>query len=52
VGRFITLTRSGPRRYLQLAESYRDENGRVMQRTIARLGRLGDSITSIPEWFR
>jgi len=37
---FIKLTRSGPRRYLQLAESYRDENGRVKQRTIASLGRL------------
>ena len=37
---FIKLTKSGPRRYLQLAESYRDENGRVKQRTIASLGRL------------
>jgi len=37
---FIKLTRSGPRRYLQLAESYRDENGRVKQRTLASLGRL------------
>lgn len=37
---FVKLTKSGPRRYLQLAESYRDENGRVKQRTIASLGRL------------
>ena len=37
---FVKLTKSGPRRYLQLAESYRDENGRVKQRTIASLGRV------------
>lgn len=37
---FVKLTKSGPRRYLQLAESYRDENGRVKQRTLASLGRL------------
>lgn len=40
VGMFIKLTRSGPRRYVQLAESYRDEHGRVKQRTIASLGRV------------
>jgi hypothetical protein len=37
---FVKLSKSGPRRYLQLAESYRDENGRVKQRTIASLGRV------------
>ena len=40
MGTFIKLTKSGPRRHLQLAESYRYENGRVKQRTIASLGRL------------
>ena len=34
------ITRSGPRRYVQLVESYRDEEGKVKQRTIATLGRL------------
>lgn len=37
---FIKLTRSGPRRYVQLVESFRDDDGRVKQRTIASLGRL------------
>ena len=37
---FVKLTRSGPRRYLQLAESFRDESGRVKQRTLASLGRV------------
>ncbi|MCA9972098.1 MAG: IS1634 family transposase [Anaerolineales bacterium] len=37
---FIKLTRSGPRRYVQLVESYRDESGRTKQRTVASLGRL------------
>ena len=37
---FVKLTKSGPRRYLQLVESYRDENGRTKQRTIASLGRF------------
>ena len=36
---FVKLTKSGPRRYVQLAESFR-EDGRVRQRTIATLGRL------------
>ena len=37
---YIKVTKSGPRRYVQLVESYRDENGRPKQRTIASLGRL------------
>ena len=37
---FVKLTKSGPRRYVQLAESYRDESGRTKQRTIASLGRV------------
>ena len=37
---FIKVTKSGSRRYVQVVESYRDESGRVRQRTIASLGRL------------
>lgn len=37
---FIKLTKSGPRRYVQLVESFRDAKGRTRQRTIASLGRL------------
>jgi hypothetical protein len=37
---FVKLTKSGPRRYVQLVESYRDEDGRIRQRTVASLGRL------------
>jgi len=49
---FIKLTRSGPRRYVQLAESYRDENGRVKQRTIASLGRVEQIERSIDSIVR
>ena len=37
---FIKVTKSGPRKYVQVVESFRDEAGRVRQRTIASLGRL------------
>jgi transposase len=37
---FIKVTSSGSRRYVQLVEAYRDDNGRPKQRTIATLGRL------------
>jgi hypothetical protein len=37
---FIKVTRSGERRYVQLVEAYRDEDGRPKQRTVATLGRL------------
>ncbi|PRP68583.1 IS4 family transposase, partial [Chromobacterium amazonense] len=37
---FVKVTKSGPRRYVQLVESYRDENGLPKQRTVATLGRL------------
>jgi transposase len=37
---FVKITTSGPRRYVQLVESYRDEEGRVKKRTVATLGRL------------
>lgn len=39
-GMYVKVTRSGPRRYVQLVESFRDEEGKVKQRTIATLGRL------------
>lgn len=37
---FIKVTNSGPRRYVQLVEAYRDDAGRPKQRTVATLGRL------------
>jgi hypothetical protein len=37
---FVKITKSGSRRYVQLVESYRDEDGRVKKRTVATLGRL------------
>lgn len=49
---FIKVTKSGPRRYVQLVEAYRDDTGRPKQRTVATLGRLdqlGDSIKSMHE---
>src|SRR5690606_2731153 len=49
---FIKVTKSGPRRYVQLVEAYRDDTGRPKQRTVATLGRLdqlGDSVKSMHE---
>ena len=37
---FIKVAHSGPRRYVQLVEAYRDAEGRPRQRTVATLGRL------------
>ncbi|MDN0083106.1 IS1634 family transposase, partial [Crenobacter sp. SG2305] len=37
---FVKVTKSGSRRYVQLVESYRGEDGRVIKRTVATLGRL------------
>ena len=37
---YIKVTRSGPRRYVQLVEAYRDDAGQPRQRTVATLGRL------------
>ena len=38
---FVKVTRSGPRRYLQIVEAFRDpDSGRPKQRHIANLGRL------------
>ena len=36
---YVKVTTSGPRRYVQLIESYRDDDGRVKKRTVATLGR-------------
>jgi hypothetical protein len=41
---FVKVTTSGPRLYVQLVESYRDDAGRVKKRTVATLGRL-DQLT-------
>jgi len=43
-GMFVRITASGPRRYAQLVESFRDEDGRVKKRTVATLGQL-DQLT-------
>lgn len=37
---FIKVTKSGPRRYAQLVESFRNDAGQPRQRTICTLGRL------------
>jgi transposase len=45
---FIKLTRSGPHRYVQLVEAYRDDTtGRPKQRTVATLGRLDQLNTEL-----
>lgn len=36
---YLRITQSGPRRYVQLVEAYRDEQGRPRQKTLATLGR-------------
>jgi len=37
---FIKVTKSGPRRYAQLVESFRNDAGQPRQRTVCTLGRL------------
>lgn len=37
---YVKITKSGPRRYVQLVEAYRDADGRPRQKTIATLGRI------------
>ena len=44
---FIKVTHSGPRRYVQLVEAYRDDTGRPRQRTVATLGRLDQLSTEL-----
>jgi hypothetical protein len=36
----VKITASGPRCYVQLVESFRDDQGRIRKRTVATLGRL------------
>ena len=46
----VKITASGPRRYVQLVESFRDEQGRIRKRTVATLGRLdqvGESLDAV-----
>ena len=40
---FVKITRSGPRRYVQLVEAFRDAEGAVRHRHVANLGRLDAS---------
>jgi transposase len=40
---FIKVTRTGTRSYAQLVESFRDEQGRPRQRTLATLGRIDEA---------
>jgi len=40
---FIKFTRSGERTYAQLVESFRDEQGKPRQRTVATLGRIDEA---------
>jgi hypothetical protein len=44
---FIKVTNSGPRRYVQLVEAFRDDAGRPKQRTAATLGRLDQLNTGL-----
>ena len=47
---YVKVTTSGPRRYVQLIESFRDDDGRVKKRTVATLGRvdqLGGELDSV-----
>ena len=36
---YVKVTTSGPRRYVQLIESFRDDAGHFKKRTVATLGR-------------
>ena len=44
---FVKLTNSGPRKYVQLVEAYRDDAGRPKQRTVVTLGRLDQLDTEL-----
>ncbi len=41
---YTKITTSGGRRYLQLVEGYRNEDGKVRHRVIANLGRIEDPL--------
>ena len=40
VGMFVRINKSGERRYLQVVESYRNEDGKPRHRVVANLGRV------------
>ena len=40
---FVKITKSGPRRYIQLVEAFRDADGTTRHRHIANLGRVDES---------
>lgn len=44
---YIKVTRSGGHSYLQLVESYRNEDGKPRQRTVATVGRLDEAGGSV-----
>ena len=44
---FVKVTNSGSRRYVQLIEAYRDDEGHPKQRTVATLGRLDQLSTEL-----
>jgi hypothetical protein len=37
---FVRINKSGERRYLQVVESYRNEDGKPRHRVVANLGRV------------
>lgn len=39
-GMFVKITKSGPRRYVQLVEAFRDDAGKTRHRHVANLGRV------------
>ena len=49
---FIKVTKSGTRKYVQLVESYRAEDGSPKQRTVATLGRLDQMDRSLEALFQ
>lgn len=40
---FVKVTKSGPRRYIQLVQAFRDADGTTRHRHIANLGRVDES---------
>lgn len=44
---YIKFTKSGGHQYVQLAESYRNEQGKPRQRVLANLGRLDDAGSTV-----
>ena len=44
---YIKITQSGPRRYVPLVESFRDDDARARQRTVANFGRLAQITNNV-----